>query len=390
MPDKKREYGEGSIFETVRKGKNGKEYPYYAVKYKAPHMNKPKTMYRKTLPEAKRLLKQLKYDAIKYEQPEIAKTTVEQYMTNWLRNVKKHELKPRSYDTIESTLDNYVFPNIGSFQIANITPGDVQSMINSLVEKKLSYSIVKKAYDAVNACFKLGIIKSEVTRNPCVGVALPKAKKKKTGNIRFFNDDEIEAVSKTSILRHGNGELVYRLGYAVLFLMHTGLRIGEFLALTWNAINYESKTVTVRKSVVRVKNRDETINKKTVSLMQDSVKTDAGDRVVPLGKTALMAIKELQKITGEFDYVASTKRGKIVHERAFDRMLRDICARCGVEPCGAHVLRHTFASLLFRKGVDVKTVSKLLGHSDISITYNTYIHLIQEQERQAVDLLDDL
>ena len=76
--------------------------------------------------------------------------------------------------------------------------------------------------------------------------------------------------------------------------------------------------------------------------------------------------------------------------RNIDRMLRNILTKCNIKPCGVHALRHTYASMLFKKGVDVKTVSELLGHADVSITYNTYIHLIKEQKQQAVTLLDEL
>lgn len=96
----------------------------------------------------------------------------------------------------------------------------------------------------------------------------------------------------------------------------------------------------------------------------------------------------MKKLNGNFEYVASSANDSLVIPKNIDRMFRNILAKCDIEPCGVHVCRHTFASMLFKKGIDVKTVSELLGHKDVSVTYNVYIHLIQEQKQQAIDLLD--
>ena len=164
------------------------------------------------------------------------------------------------------------------------------------------------------------------------------------------------------------------------------------LGLKWSDINYEEKTAKVKDSVVLVKDRDR-VNDNSPNyklIEQDTVKTDSSERVIQLNKKAVSALKEIQSFNGEHKHVMACSNGKILIPRNFDRMLRNILERCNLNPCGAHVLRHTFASMLFKHGVDVKTVSTLLGHSDVSVTYNTYIHLIKEQKQQAVDILDEL
>jgi len=101
------------------------------------------------------------------------------------------------------------------------------------------------------------------------------------------------------------------------------------------------------------------------------------------------AILALKEINGSFTYICSSKNNKPVPKRAFDRAYRQICSRAGIDPAGVHSLRHTFASKLFRKGADIKTVSELLGHATTKITYNTYIHIMPEQKKSAIALLDD-
>ena len=183
--EKRRDKGEGSIYLTTRKTENG-ELTYWAAKYKAPNMTKAKVRYGKTEIEAKRILKQMKHDAIKNSQIEIKKLSVKEYMDNWLYNIKEGELKSRSFDTLEATLKNNVYPYLGNFQIASVRANDIQGMINKLKAQNLSYSTMKKAYGAVKACYNKGIEREELIKNPCIGVSLPKAKKKKVSDIRFL------------------------------------------------------------------------------------------------------------------------------------------------------------------------------------------------------------
>jgi len=185
---------------------------------------------------------------------------------------------------------------------------------------------------------------------------------------------------------------MYRLGHAIIVLLYTGMRMGELLGLKWNNIDFQNNTLKITNSVVTIKNRSKSnkIKTKWIVLDQDSTKTKSGERIIYLNHKATEALQEIQKINPNSEYVMSTSNNKIYYPRNLDRMFRNILTRCNIEPCGLHSLRHTFASMLFKKGVDVKTVSELLGHSDVSVTYNTYIHLIKEQKQQAVSLLDEL
>jgi integrase len=379
----RRERGEGAIYQR-------KEDGLWVVKYKSPLMAKQKVIYAKSEVEAKRKLKTLKYESIKNTPVEIQKISVEQYMSNWLTKVKKHELKPKSYDSQERILVNQVYPNIGEYQLANIGPAEIQGMIDNLIRKKLSFSTIKKAYDSVNACFKLGIIKGEIAKNPCVGISLPKNLKKRTNDITTFTDDEVKKICEVAAEKYEVGKQTYRLGQAIVVLLYTGLRIGELAGLKWSDIDFDNKTLAVERSAIMIKNRDPEIEKKNILVVQDSVKNRSSERIIPLNKKVIDALRGIQEINGEYEYVLCKSNGKIIEHRNIDGTFKKILKRCGINPCGLHTCRHTFASMLFKKGVDVKVVSELLGHSDIGTTYNTYIHLIKEQKQQAVGLLDEL
>ena len=383
MANKRRDKGDGSVYQK----KDGSWVAQMAV----PNKSTRKFFYGKSESEVKKKLKQFQNEIIKNGYTEIKNITVREYMEDWLYSVKKNELKPKTFDSIELTLNHQICPYIGDIQIGSLTSNDVQQLMNTLVAQGLSYSTIKKAYDAINGCFKLGIIKGEVIKNPCAGVSLPKnLKVNRSKTIKIFTDEQIESICKESIFKYGNGKMMYRLGYSIIVLLYTGMRMGELLGLKWGNIDFQNNTVKITNSVVTVKNRSKSdkIKTKWVVIDQDSTKTKSGERIIYLNHKTTEALKEIQKINPHSEYVMSTSNNRIYYPRNLDRMFRNILNRCEIEPCGVHVLRHTFASMLLKKGVDVKTVSELLGHSDVSVTYNTYIHLIKEQKQQAVGLLD--
>ncbi|WP_294755077.1 site-specific integrase [uncultured Ruminococcus sp.] len=208
-------------------------------------------------------------------------------------------------------------------------------------------------------------------------------------DVKCFSEDELQRIEAEAVKCYNNGKRIYRMGEIVIFLADTGLRIGEALTLEWTNINFKKKTVTVRQNMVFVKDRKST-DKSYKYIKQCSTKTKKGSRIVPLTAAAIRALMSLKGINGSTKYVFATSTGKRIYPRNIDRMFRGILKKCGIKGTGVHTLRHTFASRLFAKGVDVKTVSELLGHSEVGITYDTYIHIIQEQQAAAVDVLENV
>lgn len=387
MKSTRRDNGSG----TLRKRKDGRWQGSVQFGYKTNGKPNIKYVYGKTESEAKRKLKELiklSYTE-KNSQDLFANQTIEEYCNNWLTNVQSNVLKPSSYDRKEMTLEKQVYPLLGKISISQITFDDIQFMINELKKQNLSYSTIKKAYEAINGCFKYAIIKGDIDKNPCIGVTLPKTLKHQEGDIKFYTEEQIELLLKQSTIKYSNGKNKYRLGYGIQFLLYTGLRIGEALALTWEDVDFQNKTIKINKNLKQVKNRDNNEQGNYKIIIQNSTKTSSGSRIVPLNNKSIEALKYIKEITGQYEHVFSTETGNNVSGRTYDTMFRKIQENCGfAEIYGVHALRHTFASLLFKKGVDVKTVSEILGHKDVSVTYNTYIHLIQEQKVSAMSLLD--
>lgn len=311
--------------------------------------------------------------------------TFQEFSEQWMNNVLKKQLKPTSYNRKEVTLKHQVYPHIGLMPINRITHSDIQKMVNELSESGLSYSTVKKAYEVVSQCLKQYRIKTSSSYNPCEGIALPENTKQSTADILFFNKKQRDLIINEAIRTYSNNKPVYRLGYSIVLLMYTGMRIGELLALTWDDIDFEAGTININKNAVVIK--DENENYKLIN--QKSTKTASSRRVIPMTQMARTALEQLFPINGKCDYVMSTRSGKQVTPRNINRMFHNILKQTGIAKaegaqCGVHALRHTFASMLFSNGCSVKVVSEILGHSDTKITENIYIHLIQEQKVRAI------
>lgn len=387
-----RGYGNGTVyFRSSDKKWVGK----YKIGTKPDGKPDMKVVYAKTEPECHRKLQKIIDDSKKTEYVYVAKDTVSSYMTLWLTSVKALELKPKSYDRLEQTVNHQVIPYLGQLQLQSITSDDIQDMITKLTAEGKSYSSIKKAYEAVNAAFKWGQLcdPPKVKKNPAANIKLPNRKLFTQKQIPFYTAEEAAKLTATALHICNNGARRYPLGAFVPLIINTGLRASEVLALKWKAdIDLENRTLTVHNNVVFVKDREK--DKGYKLLEQDTVKTDAGqDRAIPLNDAAYNALLNLQKLTGEKTWVLTTRNNTQVKPRQLDQMFRRIAVASELPEekiYGVHALRHTFATLLLTNGVEIKTVSELLGHSDVTITYNTYIHVIKEQKAKALDAIPSL
>lgn len=153
--------------------------------------DKRKYLYAKTKAELDKKYKEFAKQISSNTYVEAQKQTVEEYMKHWLTTYKKIELKPKSYDTLECTINNQIAPYFKGKQFFTITHYDVQNFINHMDTGGCSYSIIRKAYLALNACYKYAMIKNEIVKNPCFGVKLPKKATKDIKQIQTLTQQEI-------------------------------------------------------------------------------------------------------------------------------------------------------------------------------------------------------
>lgn len=381
----KRKYGEGSIYQR----KDGR----WVAKYKSVNMLKPCVVYAKSESEAKRKLRELKKDAAKG----LVKSTSRRfgdYADQWLYTFKLHSVEDSSFDKYESAYLTYIKPTFGKMQLVSIHSEQLQKL---LVEKSqtLSHTVVKIIYIILSEIFSYAHSEGDLSRNTMHNVKMPKkATFKPEREIVALESDEVRAVERIAEMKNKNGRPCIMQAHALVFLVHTGLRCGEFLALKWSDIDFESRIVTVNKNLSMVYDRDKDgVRIKHKKARIKCTKTASGNRIVPLNTKAIAALNRLKAVYREMDIVsdsvAVTRKGTTLSSDQLRRVLRRVLAYAGIDkPFTLHRLRHTFATQALNVGIPITVVSKWLGHANISVTYNTYIHVLESAEAAAVELLE--
>lgn len=316
--------------------------------------------------------------------------TVKAYFTRWLRDYQYNKLKPASYDRLESTVMNHIIPNLGTLKMDKVTRDHIQQLMNQLYKKqKLSYSSVKKVYVALNAGYKHALMTDDVLKNPCVGVVLPDSKER-TKQVLSLSKEEVKRIKEELAKTKNNGDPLYYYSDVFLLILNTGLRMGEALSLRWDDVDLKNRTITINKNQIMTKKRDADGNVLGGYELrtQNSTKTASGNRIVPINHSASIALQKL-KMGNATPYVIVNSKDNLVLPSDLERAFHVVLRNAGVkDDYGIHVLRHTFASMLFAKSVDIKIVSQLLGHSTVKITYDTYVHVFEKDIRHMTQVLD--
>lgn len=319
-----------------------------------------------------------------YYSSESEKLLFSEFALFWLETYKRPFLKPASFERLQEIYMHQLHKRFGALEMGMVDAVKVQEYINAL-SKKYSYSTVKKVYEFLNACFRQYRINYHSAKDPCLGVVLPrKDDSGQNSSDIYYTSEQRQKIVEAARLTYECGTHLFRMGDAIVILLQTGMRIGELLALKWTDVDFEKNCIHVTKNAIPV-----SVNGARVMTNQDSTKTKSGRRDIPLTKTAREAFMALQRITGEAEYVMTTKSGGRIFPRNVDRMFRCICARAGVPAHGVHTLRHSFASMLYENHCPEKTISLLLGHADISTTMNIYVGMRQEQLASAMQGIDD-
>lgn len=309
---------------------------------------------------------------------------MDDYLKKWLA-VKSKTQKGSTFDRLESTAYNQVIPAFGEMYLDEVTTEYAQTVIDDYADM-YSYSTVSKVYQCLNAVMRYALRHHEIAENPIEWVEMPKNDGRTLRDFIVYSPEDCIRIETEAFQRCGI-ELREPLGTLLPFLLNTGLRIGEALALRWTDVDTTHRFVKIRKNVKAVKNRNGAVGEPHyITIEQKTPKTKSSDRIVKLNQKAWDALEALPKHE-QPDLIFSMGEEYLTYASA-RRLLERICSRAGVAVHGFHAFRHTFATNLFAEGVDAKTVSKILGHSSVKITYDIYIHSIQEQEARAVKLLE--
>lgn len=373
----KRRNGEGSIQEL----ENGKFMGKIMLGRQPDGKPNRKSVYGKTQAEVLNKINELKYEYSHGIYIEPNRTKLGEWLIFWLKTYKQKKIKPRTYDTYESQINANIITSLGHIMLKDLNTNHIQHFYNKLYDdgNGLSSATIRKIHQIINSALKKAQSIDMIGKNPATYVELPVFEQKL---VKAFSREEQEAFFEAA-----KGFDYYN---AYLFDVDTGIREGELLALNWKDIDFQKGLVHINKTLVFVKDRKSKSGKVYLLQVQDSTKTKAGTRTIPLTKRCLTILKELKLKNGfKSQLVFPSRKGTFIDPSNFQRCFLTICKRAGLEGYSCHTLRHTFATRCFENNINVKIVSKWLGHKKISHTLDIYTHVLPDKDMEAIEMLEN-
>ncbi|MDP9373215.1 MAG: site-specific integrase [Chloroflexota bacterium] len=378
----RRGHGEGSIYQRESDGKWCAVVDLGYVNGK----RKRKVIYGTTRKEVAEKMKVTLRDQQQGLPVAVERQTVAQFLDRWLEEVVKPNRRPRTYDSYAQVARLYLVPALGRHQLSKLAPEHVQAMMNDLLLRggkagqglsprtvQYTRAILRKA---LNQAVKWG----RVPRNVATLVDAPRAKK---AQIKPLTREQGQRLLATISGHRLEG--LYRVALSL------GLRQGEVLGLRWEDVDLDAGTLRVAVAVQRRKGVKELVEPKT----------EQSRRTLPL-PAVLVAVLRAHRVRQLEERLAMGERwheqglvfpstvGTPLEPRNVTRHYKQLLKRASLPDVRFHDLRHSCATLLVAQGVHPRLVMEYLGHSQISLTMNTYAHVLPEAQREVASLMDTL
>lgn len=285
---------------------------------------------------------------------------------NWLENYKKNSVKTASYDRLVISFKMLCRYPISNLATQQINVDDMQMYMNLLVRNGYSLSTIRKQYNLLTAFFRHAFSKGYISTPIYLGVEPPGKNDAQTKEIEIYEKHEQAALENEFY------KLTTTAYLAGILMLETGMRVGEVLALEWDDILWQKRAVRISKTLVRMS------SKKGVTFVQKSPKSSKSNRTIPLSGKAMEALGSQfskRQTHSQFIFERSDTMTLPMSYSSLKYHIKRACEIARIPYKGNHAFRYTFATNCYKKGCDVKLLSKFLGHANSTITYNTYIHL---------------
>ncbi len=296
----------------------------------------------------------------------------------WMEN-NRIRLKGGTINKYQQIIDTQIIKELGNVKISEINSVIINTFLNNKLSHgrrdgkgALSPSYVRSIMLVINAAINYAV--QEQYCSPLKSPILkPKEEKCELIILSLKDQQKLETFMFENLTPTNAG---------VYISLYTGLRIGEICALRWNDINFENKVLRIRHTIARVKSIDENAEYQT-QLIIDTPKTASSNRDIPIPSVLLPVLQTIHT-TSSSEFVVSDGVG-FVSPRTFEYRYHRLLKECGIKSINYHALRHTFATRCIESGVDVKSLSEILGHSNVGITLNTYVHSSMDLKRKQLE-----
>ena len=295
--------------------------------------------------------------------------TVKEIAAAWKED-KRPYVKRSTMAAYVLILENHVLPYFGESN--SLQEQAVQAFVLQKLGTGLSVKTVKDILIVLKMVMKFGVKNEWMTYSEW-DIKYPTTSANK-------ELDVLSVINHRKILNYIQGHFTFT-GLGVYISLNTGMRIGEICALKWGDINAEEGIISVHRTIERIYIIEG--EKKHTELVIDTPKTKNSRREIPMSKDLLAIIKPLKKVVNDEFYVL-TNDERPTEPRTYRNYYNALMEKLGVPKLKYHGLRHSFATRCIEAGCDYKTVSVLLGHSNISTTLNLYVHPNMEQKKRCI------
>ena len=308
--------------------------------------------------------------------------TPQTLLLEWLEKFQKEHIKARTYNRYQGLIEMHIVPALGDRDISSLSRKEIQNFLinqkkdgNMRNKETLSATSTNMMLSLLNLAFEYACDMEYIKENPCIRIRRARADTKK---VEAFSTDEQRAV-EAEIAKSGDRRL-----HGIILCLYTGLRLGELIALTWSDIDFKLGTLKVTKTAYRAQNEYGIWN-----LCIDTPKTESSERVIPLPKYITDMLSQDRDVA-KTPYIVENKKAERMSIRSYQYLFERLTEKVGVRKLNFHALRHTFATRALECGMDIKTLSELMGHKNASITLNRYAHSMMDTKIAAMNKLEKL
>ena len=285
----------------------------------------------------------------------------------WLK-YKKNTVKKSTYYNYSYSVEKYLYPKFADQDITQIKDyNDFIEKLTDTLAPKTVRDIITKLKEIINFYEEEHNTKLNIKK-----MSLPKMNKKE---IQILSNKEKQKLEKYCIEQNSLKSL------GILICLNTGLRIGEVCALRWENIDFESKKIHIEKTIERIYSKEEN---KTIVII-DTPKSITSVRTIPINSKLYNILKQIRGKSKKTDFVLAGSSEHYVEPRNYQYHFKEILKRSKVKKYKFHTLRHTFATNCIEAGMDIKSLSEILGHADVSITLNIYVHSSDKAKRKYLE-----
>ena len=307
--------------------------------------------------------------------------TTNELMTAWLDRCERERVKPRTYSRYKGLIVQHILPELGDTPIDDLGRRQISEFLTAhqadgnLRGEALSATSTNLMLTVLNAAFTYACDMELLPANPCDRIRRvpgppPRAE-------AFTREEQRR-------LEEAIAEVEDRRLFGIRLCLYTGLRIGELLGLEWQDVDMEKGILHIQKTVYREKNAEG-----EWQLFVDRPKTVASERMVPLPGYLAEDLR-IYRIGARSEFVIENKKAERMSIRSYQYLFERLTEKAGVRKLNFHALRHTFATRALECGMDIKTLSELMGHKNATITLNRYAHSMMDTIIAAMNKLEKL